>query len=323
MDLEYYKAQLPTVKSAIEKRNEHEIRDTDGKLVSLKIVFNDQEFHTLKDATEYLKARPKVDDDTLLEVDENAIAISTRRATRTDLASGELFTSTLVEYKLAGEWFDAPKGDIGGTTSAQSLVTSVLVRMRDLDQRAERIRDSIEQSTVSIERLTLELDKPSAYSETLKSLNRRLDEVSDELLGSVKAEDVISDSNAVEREDTEMVPPPMGRAAEQGTEPRSEPVHDEKAVAVFECHARKLIEQYGQGIEAAKADLLCAVKMAQGGWTPNQVTDGIRVAGFKASALGGAELLAYAGKVSEQALSAANHARELTAQQRSSRGVER
>ena len=320
MDLEYLKTQLPKVEAAIQKRNEHEVRDVEGKLLSLKIVFNDQEFHTLKDATEYLKSRPKVDDDTLLEVNENAIDINTRRATRTDLATGQMVTSTLVEYKLAGEWFDAPKGDVGGTTSAQSLVTSVLVRMRDLDQRADRIRDVIEQSAVSIERLMLELDKPSAYSESLKSLNRRLDEVSAELLGAVKAEDVISDSNAIEREDVEPTLASKGAGAKESASAPLKPVHDQKAVATFERHARKLVEQYGAGIEPGKADLLVAVKMVQAGWTPNQVTDGVRVAGFKASVLSGAELIAHAGKISEQASNAADHARE---QHMVSRGVER
>ena len=323
MDLEYGKAQLPKVETAIQRRNEHEIRDGEGKLVSLKIVFNDQQFHSLKDATEYLKTQPKIDDDTLLEVNENAIDISTRRATRTDLASGQLFTSTLVEYKLAGEWFDAPKGEIGSTTSAQSLVTSVLVRMRDLDQRAERIRDGIEQTTVSIERLAAELEKPSAYSESLKSLNRRLDEVSAELLGSVKTEDVIADSNAIERDDAESAAASREEPQQQNNDVPLEQVHDQKAVATFERHARKLVEQYGQGIEPGKADLLVAVKMAQGGWTPNQVTDGVRLAGFKASVLGGAELLAYAGKVSEQALNAADHTRNQTSLGRLGRGVER
>lgn len=235
-----------------------------------------------------------------------------------------MLTSTLVEYKLAGEWFDAPKGEIGGTTSAQSLVTSVLVRMRDLDQRAERTRDGIEQSTVSIERLKLELEKPSAYSETLKRVNRRLDEVSAELLGSVKSEDVIADSNAIEREDVETAIAAKETAGKESADVRSESVHDQKAVAIFERHARKLVQQYGQGIEPDKADFLVAVKMVQGGWTPNQVTDGVRVAGFKVSILGGAELLTYAEKVSEQALNAAHHAREeQTSQQRVVGGVER
>ena len=66
-----------------------------------------------------------------------------------------------------------------------------------------RVREGIEQSGVSIERLTSELERPSAYSESLRSLNRRLDEVSAELLGAVKSEDVIADSNAVERDDAE------------------------------------------------------------------------------------------------------------------------
>ena len=313
MDLEYARTLLPKVESAIEKRKEHEIRDGEGKLVSLKIVFNDQDFTTLKDATEYLKGRPKVDDDTLLEVNDIAIEINTRRATRTDLTSGQLFTSTLVEYKLAGEWFDAPKGEVGGTTSAQSLVTSVLVRLRDLDQRAERIREGIEQSSVSIERLLLELDKPSAYSESLKALNRRLDEVSAKLLGEVKGEDVIADSNAVERDDVESEKVSSDLQATGGREEVAshvETAHDAKAVAIFERHARKLVEQYGQGIEPGKADLLVAVKMAQGGWTPTQVTDGVRVAGFKATVLQGSEMLSYAGKVSEQAVNAASQARE-------------
>ena len=60
-----------------------------------------------------------------------------------------------------------------------------------------------------------------------------------------------------------------------------EPDPDAKAVTMRERHARKLVEQYGQGIEPAKADLLVAVKMAQGGWTPNQVADGLRVSGFQ------------------------------------------
>lgn len=326
MDLEYSKALLPKVEAAIQRRNEHEIRDSDGKLVSLKIVFNDQEFRTLKEATDYLKSRPRVDDDTLFEVNEIAIDINTRRATRTDLASGQLFTSILVEYKLAGEWFDAPKGEIGETTSAQSLVTSVLVRMRDLDQRAERVRGGIDEINVSIERLMLELEKPSAYSETLRTLNHRLDEVSAELLGSVKGEDVIADSNAVERDDAEPEKADSGIRDASGKESVAvahEPVHDAKAVAIFERHARKLIGQYGQGIEPDKADLLVAVKMAQGGWTPNQVTDGVRVAGFKASVLQGAEMMAYAGKISEQAVNAAGHARGSVSEHRQSRGVER
>lgn len=326
IDLEYSKALLPKVEAAIQRRNEHEIRDSDGKLVSLKIVFNDQEFRTLKEATDYLKSRPRVDDDTLFEVNEVAIDINTRRATRTDLASGQLFTSTLVEYKLAGEWFDAPKGEIGGTTSAQSLVTSVLVRMRDLDQRAERARGGIDEINVSIERLMLELEKPSAYSETLKTLNHRLDEVSAELLGSVKGEDVIADSNAVERDDAEPEKTVSGIRDASGKESvpvAQELVHDAKAVAIFERHARKLIEQYGQGIEPGKADLLVAVKMAQGGWTPNQVTDGVRVAGFRASVLQGVEMMAYAGKISEQAVNVAGHARESVSEHRQSQGVER
>ena len=327
MDLEYGKTLLPKVESAIQKRKEHEIRDGEGKLISLKIVFNDQQFSHLKDATEYLKARPKVDDDTLLEVNEIAIDINTRRATRTDLASGQMFTSTLVEYKLAGEWFDAPKGEVGGTTSAQSLVTSVLVRMRDLDQRAERIREDIEQSGVSIERLTSELERPSAYSESLRSLNRRLDEVSAELLGEVKGEDVIADSNAVERDDAD---PDKGTADLRQVEGKQEVAshiksrhgHDAKAVATFERHARKLVEQYGQGIEPGKADLLVAVKMAQGGWTATQVIDGVRVAGFRKTVLQGVEMQTYAGKVSEQAANAASHAKEQSSL-RHDQGLER
>ncbi len=322
MDLEYSNTQLPKVEAAIQKRNAHEVRDGDGKLVSLKIVFNDQQFHTLKDAAEYLKARPKVDDETLLEVNEIAIDINTRRATRTDLGSGQLFTSTHVEYKLAGQWFDAPKGDVGGTTSAHSLLTSVLIRMRDLDERAERIRNDIAQSAVSIERLKLELEKPGAYSETLKSLNRRLDEVSTELLGAVKAEDVITDSNAVEREDAEPAAAPK-EAAKTSLEVCAQPVHDQKAVDTFERHARKLVERYGQGIEPGKADLLVAVKMAQGGWTPSQVTDGVRIAGFKAAALRGPEMLSYAGRISEQALNAVDQSRAGSLEPRVAGGVER
>lgn len=291
MDLEYGKALLPKVEAAIQRRNEHEIRDSDGKLLSLKIVFNDQEFRTLKEAGEYLKSRPKVDDNTLLEVNEVAVDINTRRATRTDLTSGQLFTSTLVESKLAGEWFDAPKGEIGGTTSAQSPVTSVLMRMRDLDQRVERVRSSIEETNVSIERLMLELEKPSAYSETLRNLNYRLDKVSAELLGSVKGEDVIADSNAVERDDVEWIKAALPvRMFLSGSRSRCRVTlcMMRRRWRSSSRHARKLVEQYGQGIKPGKADLLVAVKMAQGGWTPNQVTDRVRwqVQGVRATGRG-------------------------------------
>ena len=44
MDLEYSKAQLPNVEAAIQKRNEHEVRDSEGKLVSVKIVFKISSF---------------------------------------------------------------------------------------------------------------------------------------------------------------------------------------------------------------------------------------------------------------------------------------
>ena len=325
MDVEYLKTQLPIVQAAIGKRNEHEVRDTEGKLISLKIAFNDQVFTTTRDAGEYLKAHPKVGDETLLEINEIAVEINTRTATRTDLASGQLFTSKLVEYRLAGEWFDAPKCEVGTTTSTQSLLTSVLVRMRDLDERAERIISSIAQAEVGIERLSAELEKPSAYSEALKSLNHRLDEVSAELLGSVEVEDVISDSNEIERPDAE---PEKAATTARSTEPDiiestivAEP--DQSAVRVFDRHASKLIEQYGYGIEPAKADLMVAVKMAQAGWANEDITTAVQVAGFRKTTLEKSALSDYAGKISVQAIHAASYAKDQAATRGVSHGVER
>ena len=351
MNLEYHRTQLPVVEGAMTKMKEHEVRDADGKLVSFKLVFNDQEFTTSKQATEYLKLHPKVTDDTLLEVNGVPVEINTRMATRTDLASGQLFSSVLVEYKLAGEWFDAPKGEGGAPTTAQSLVASVLIRSRDLGQRAEGLRDSIAQDLASIERLEAELAKPSAYSETLKSLNQRLEEVTTTLLGKVEEENVIADSNEVQQADGESYAPSSVQGSRQGPAEASEvttagrrpsgPNMD--AVEFFNRQSNKFVQQYGHGIEPAKLDSIIAAKMAEAGWDRDAISNAvdhvsseserIHLAALRSNAgtrpepdvlaEGLKARAAYASKTADRALAEAHKAREHTVDRRALQGVER
>jgi N12 class adenine-specific DNA methylase len=195
MHLAHSVTMLPRMEHTLECFNQNEVRDEEGKLVSFKLEFDKERFTNLKDANEWLKANPRVTDDTHLVLNGAVVTVSLKNSTRFDLATGQHKHWTNVEYCFAGEWFDAPKADAGSVTTAHSLVTSLLIRSRDLSSRIEHTKSSIATTTDTIERLRLELLKESPYKDSLEKFTTRLGEVQKELLGNVKEENVIGDSS--------------------------------------------------------------------------------------------------------------------------------
>jgi N12 class adenine-specific DNA methylase len=195
----YLTAFLPTVVQAHETFLQHEHRDAEGKLLSLDIVFNGREFTQLKDAYEHLRANSKLTATTSLQVNtiDIPIDLSLKPQRQGDFYQDEV----IVTYKFAGEWHDGPRGE--GTTTAQALLSSVLARSQRLPALIATTTDKLAADTDRIQRLHLEIAKPSPYAASIERFETRLKEVDAELLQDVKEVDEIGDASATPLEDAE------------------------------------------------------------------------------------------------------------------------
>jgi hypothetical protein len=187
----FLKTFLPKIVLTHTTFKETETRDDDGKLITMKIVFNGREFSILKEANEYLKANPLLTATSSLQVNNIDVPIDlVRKATRQlDAFQDEM----LVCYHFAGEWHDGPRSE--GTTTALSLRSSVLARSRELPNLIADTERRLATEADRIERLYLELEKKSPYSTKVQEYEKRLEEVEVELMKDVKEVDEIGDAN--------------------------------------------------------------------------------------------------------------------------------
>jgi len=182
---------LPKIVQTQQTFKEHEQRNGEGKLLSMKIVFNGREFSQLKDANEHLKANPLLTMTTSLQVNGIDIPIdfTRRNSSQLDVFQDEM----LVRYQFAGEWHDAPRGE--GTTTAHSLLTSVLIRSRDLPTKIGETEQQIVAEVDRCQRLKGELLKVSPYAAKVEEYERRLEQVEKELMPEVKEAEELVDAN--------------------------------------------------------------------------------------------------------------------------------
>jgi N12 class adenine-specific DNA methylase len=182
---------LPKIVQTQQTFKEHEQRNGEGKLLSMKIVFNGREFSQLKEANEHLKANPLLTMTTSLQVNGINIPIDFTRSLKSQL---EVFKDEmLVSYQFAGEWHDAPRGE--GTTTAHSLLTSVLIRSRDLPAKIDETEQQIVAELDRCQRLQGELLKVSPYTAKVEEYERRLEQVEKELMPDVKDAEELVDAN--------------------------------------------------------------------------------------------------------------------------------
>jgi len=191
MKITFLQSFLPKVAQTHQAFIEHEQRDADGKLLSMRIVYNGREFTQLKDANEHLKANPQLTETTSLQVNGIDIPLDFTRAV---WGLKKAFRDEMrVSYKFAGKWHDAPIGE--GTTTAHSLLTSVLIRSRDLPNLIENTKQEIVAELDRQQRLQGELLKVSPYTAKVKEYELRLAEVEKELMPDVKESDDLVDAD--------------------------------------------------------------------------------------------------------------------------------
>jgi N12 class adenine-specific DNA methylase len=187
----YLKTFLPKVIQTHETFQQHEHRDAEGKLLSMKIVFDGREFSQLKDAYEHLKANPMLSTTSSLQVNTVDIPIDLAQK---NVRQGDFYQDEIVvSYQFAGEWHDGPRGE--GTTTAQSLLSSVLARSQRLPALITTTTEKLAAERDRIQRLHLELEKQSPYTVKIQQFETRLHEVEKELLKDVKEIEEIGDSN--------------------------------------------------------------------------------------------------------------------------------
>ena len=191
MSQAWLKTFLPKVIHTHETFQQHERRDAEGKLLSMKIVFDGHEFSQLKDAYEHLKANPMLTTTTSLQVNTVDIPIDLARKT---VRQGDFYKDEIVvSYQFAGEWHDGPRSE--GTTSGQSLLSSVLARSQKLPALITTTTEKLAAEQDRIQRLNLELAKQSPYTVKIQQFENRLQEIENELLKGVKEIDEIGDCN--------------------------------------------------------------------------------------------------------------------------------
>jgi N12 class adenine-specific DNA methylase len=198
-DLERYQKQaeearryIPLSEAVVKAWKENETRDDAGKLISFKLSIDGKEFTTSKDANEYLKDNPLVTDDTALVV--NGVTVPLRIRYIKFLSVGEV---EAVEYRLGGTWWDAPIPEVKGTrTSAQSVVTSVLMRGRNYEQQVKDWKHKLADAEERLPKIKADLAKPSPYDEKIAKYQQRLQEIDNQILGKVKEVDELADAQA-------------------------------------------------------------------------------------------------------------------------------
>jgi len=194
------RAALPKLEAASSTFRAHEVRDTEGSLISLQIQFDGHEFNKLKDANEYLRT-VFVDKAPELMVNGLNIPVSVSESLFKD-EIGNITTTTLVRYCLADEWHDAPmsKGN-AGSPSAQSLVISILRRGQSLPEKITDTQYMIEKEEQQLVRLQDSLTIESPYEAKLKEYQERLAVVEKVLLGNTKEVEELGDADARDVED--------------------------------------------------------------------------------------------------------------------------
>ena len=191
---------LPKLEAASNTFRAHEVRESDGSLVSLQIRFNDLEFNKLKDANEYLRTI-YVDKSPQLTVNGLQIPVAVSDSLIKD-EIGNITDITIVRYCLADEWHDAPtsKGNAGPPT-AQSLVSSILRRGQSLPEKITDVQWQIHKEEEQLVRLNGALASESPYEAKLKEYEERLAIVEKELLGDTKQVEELVDAEAEEVEE--------------------------------------------------------------------------------------------------------------------------
>jgi hypothetical protein len=151
----------------------------------MKVVFNDHEFSKLKDANDYLREHPELSDTTRLQV--NGVDIPVELAEKIVTQKEGLFKRmTVAQYQFAGNWHDAPRGEESGVSTSQSLLTSILVRSRDLPYDIADTTERIAENKQLLTNLQAEVEKKSPYADKLAQYETRLEQVQAELMKNVK-----------------------------------------------------------------------------------------------------------------------------------------
>jgi N12 class adenine-specific DNA methylase len=196
----YLQTLLPKMTHTLELFEQNEQRDAEGKLLSMKLIFNGTEFTKLKDANDYLRAHPELNDATRLQV--NGVDVPIELAEKIVHDGDNLFRrTTIVQYQFAGEWHDAPRGEGSGVTTSQSVLTSILARSRDLGRGITDTERRLAENDQLINKLQGELEKKSPYAARVAQYETRLEEVQTELMRNVKDADELGDVQAQEAEE--------------------------------------------------------------------------------------------------------------------------
>jgi N12 class adenine-specific DNA methylase/GGDEF domain-containing protein len=208
---------IPEEEKVVKAFSEKEKRDSDGKLISFELSIDGHDFTTMKDVNEYLKANPVIGDNTKLIVNGLDILLNVREMP----IHGGQGRAESVSYKLGGTWWDAPYPEKPGTrTSAQSVVTSILQRGRNFNDRLTVSKTLLAKTESEIPKLKADIAQPSPYDEKLAKYQKRLDEIQQQLLGKVKDVEEIVDAESESEEpeqpekeredDEENIPPGPG-----------------------------------------------------------------------------------------------------------------
>lgn len=203
MERAYLTKKLPQLIDTRDMFAKHEIRDEQGALVGMTLVFNDHVFSTLKDANQYLKAHPHLSDTTRLQVNGVDIPIGLDEKV-VNQGNGMFKRMMVVQYYFAGKWHDAPRGEAGEACTSQSLLASILSRSRDLDSNIEDTKQRIAETEHLMKNLQTEVENKSPYADRLAQYEARLQEIQTELMKNVKEVEELGDVQAQNENDDEL-----------------------------------------------------------------------------------------------------------------------
>jgi N12 class adenine-specific DNA methylase/2'-5' RNA ligase len=184
----------------------------DGK--NLNVQFGDRTFTDKDELKKWLDANPSIEDVLTKPVKLWGIDIPLDR--RWD----ETRKQASIQYKLAGEWHDVPRGDEAIPT-VRALLGSVAARARGLSSKLNEAKALLDDSQNKLAKLKAELAEPSPYREKVQGMEKEIAEINQRLgMTKAAAEDEIGDPNAGQtagdEEEVEQDPDDQNNSGEAG-----------------------------------------------------------------------------------------------------------